>query len=161
MRKSPKDQAQTFMEKKIDLSLVFFFALAAAICLESYKLGIGTPMAPRPGFFSLLTGVLMGGVSGAKLTASLWSRRAGNQLEVRIVWKRVLPLSFGFLAYVLLLDVIGFSLPTFFFVFLVLKGLEGKPWWIAASVAGGILLTIHLLFRVLLGVRLPSGLLGL
>ena len=146
--------------KKIDISLLFFFILSVAICSESYKLGIGSPSAPLPGFFPFLTGLLLGGASGGKLFNSLWSSKAGERLEINIVWRRVLPLSVGFFAYVLLIDVVGFSLVTFLFVFSVLQRIESKPWWIAASVAIGILFSIRLIFQVFLGVRLPGGFVG-
>ena len=148
------------MGKKIDISLLFFIVLSVAICLESYKLRIGNPSAPLPGFFPFLTGVLLGGISGGKLLISLCSPKAGDRLEIKIVCSRVLPLSVGLLGYVVLMDVVGFSLGTFSFVFLVLQRIEAKAWWIAALVAAGILFSIQLIFQVFLGVQLPGGFIG-
>ena len=145
---------------KIDISPVFFIALSVAICLESYKLGIGNFSAPLAGFFPLLTGILLGVISGGKVFASLWSAKAGDRLEIKIVWRRVLPLVGGLLGYALLMDVVGFSSATFFFVFLVLQRIEAKPWWVAALAATGISCWIYLTFRVLLRVQLPGGFMG-
>ena len=143
--------------KKIDISLVFFIALSGAICLEAYKLGIGKLGAPLPGFFPFLTGILLGGISGFKLLTSLWSAKFGERLEVKIAWRRVLPLLGGFLGYILLMDVVGFFLATFLFVFLVLQRIEAKPWWVAALAAGGISSSLYLTFRAFLQVQLPEG----
>ncbi len=153
-------KAKLHRGKKIDISLVIFIALSGAICLESYNLGIGNLSAPLPGFFPFLTGILLGGISGSKLLTSLWSAKGGDRLEIKIVWRRVLPLLGGFLGYTLLMDVVGFSLATFLFVFLVLQRIEAKPWWVAGFAAVGISSSIHLTFRVLLRVQLPNGFIG-
>ncbi len=128
--------------------------------MESYPLGIGSLGAPLPGFFPFLTGILLGGISGSKLLTSLWSTKVGERLEIQIVWRRVLPLLGGFLGYILVMDVVGFSLATFLFVFLVLQKIEAKPWWVAALAAGGISSSLYFTFRVFLQVQLPDGFMG-
>jgi putative tricarboxylic transport membrane protein len=153
-------KAKLHQGKKIDISLVIFIALGIYICIESYNLGIGNLHAPLAGFFPFLTGVLLGGISASKLLTSLWSAKWGDRLEIKIAWGRVLPLLGGLLGYVLLMDVVGFFLATFLFVFLVLQRLESKPWWVATFAAVGISSSMHLAFRVLLRIQLPKGFIG-
>ncbi len=146
--------------RKVDWSLLFFSGLSAGICFESYGLGIGKPSAPLPGLFPFLAGLFLGGISGGKLIFSLWSSRGEDRTETKFVWQRVLPVSGLVLAYILVLEGVGFFLTTFIFVLLLLKTIEAKPWWVAVLGGVAISFALYFVFRYLLHVQLPSGFLG-
>ncbi len=146
--------------KTIDSSLIFFLMLAGVICIESYKLGLGTLHAPLPGLFPFLIGILIGGLSIIKFSLDLYPSGALDWLKITIPWKRVLPVVAGLFIYALLLDVLGFSSSTFLLILFLIKGIEAKPWWVAGSAALAISVFMYLVFRVWLQVQLPTGFLG-
>jgi len=63
-------------------------------------------------------------------------------------------------AYVFLLDVLGFLLCTFLLVAFYLKVIAARAWRMSASFAAAVALLSHLFFDVLLNAQLPRGLLG-
>ena len=74
-------------------------------------------------------------------------------------FRRILIVLGALCLYVLLLEPLGFLLTTFLFMVLVLR-LEPRSWLFIVPSAIGATLFFFVLFKVLLRVPLPSGLLG-
>jgi putative tricarboxylic transport membrane protein len=144
-------------KKKLDISLIFFMAVATVICIESFKLGIGTLRAPQAGFLPFLLGVALGLLATARLLINLSSPGALEWVRISISTKRVVSVLVALFAYVFLLDVLGFFLDTFLLIFFLIRGVESKPWWVAGLGGLGISFFCYLVFRVWLRVQLPSG----
>jgi len=151
---------QPIERKRIDGSLVFFMLVSGAICVESYKLGLGTLSRPLPGFFPFITGAVLGILSMVQFRLNLSSSGRIEWMGVSIAWRRVLSLVGGLLLYAFIMELIGFSLSTFLFVLFLIRAVEGKPWLTAGSAALGIAVFMHVVFRVWLQVQLPRGLVG-
>ncbi len=66
----------------------------------------------------------------------------------------------GMLAYVFLLDVLGFLFCTFLLVAFYLKVVAERSWLTSVSFAAAVALVSHLFFDVLLNAQLPRGALG-
>jgi putative tricarboxylic transport membrane protein len=146
--------------KKVDGSLFFFLLLSGAICLESYKMGLGTLSNPEPGFFPFLTGAILGILSMLWLSINFLPGRPWGWMKISISWKRVVPMLVGLFVYSLLLSFLGFCLATFLLVLALLKGIERKSWTSSGSVALGISVFSYIVFRIWLRVQLPEGFLG-
>jgi putative tricarboxylic transport membrane protein len=147
-------------KKKIDGSLIFFILASGAICVESYKLGLGTFNQPLPGFFPFITGAVLGILSAVQLWLNLSYSGKMEWMKISIAWRRVLSLFGALLAYAFIMEFLGFSLSTFLFVLFLIKGIEGKPWLTAGSAALGVAVFMHVVFRVWLQVQLPPGWVG-
>ena len=143
-------------KNNLDKSLLFFIMFSAAICVESYKLGLGTFHRPRSGFFPFLLGAAIGVLAIILQFIKVFSKAQTN-IEISVPFKRIVPLGVSLFVYVLLIDLIGFVLATSLLVVFFLKMMESLSWKITAPVAIGIPLLAYLVFRVLLRVQLPRG----
>ncbi|MCX5908595.1 MAG: hypothetical protein NTY64_15815, partial [Deltaproteobacteria bacterium] len=82
-------KSKTEPQKKLDVSLIFFMAVAMVIGVESFKLGIGTLRAPQAGFLPFLLGLALGLLSAARLLLDLSPQGALKWLKISISTKRV------------------------------------------------------------------------
>lgn len=151
---------QEIKPKKLDGSALVFLFLAVLICVESLNLEIGTLNAPKSGFFPFILGVSLGLLSILWLLIHIVRRGTLEWVKVSISWKRAMPMLGGLMAYALLLDFLGFSLATFLLVFLLVRAIESRPWWVAGLVGIGIVSFMYTLFLLWLRVQLPTGWLG-
>ena len=150
-------KSKTEPKKKLDVSLIFFMAVAMVIGVESFKLGIGTLRAPQAGFLPFLLGLALGLLSAARLLLDLSPQGALKWLKISISTKRVVPILVALFAYAFLLDILGFFLDTFLLILFLIRRVESRPWWVAGLGALGITFFCYLVFRVWLRVQLPLG----
>jgi hypothetical protein len=73
--------------------------------------------------------------------------------------KVVLPFAY-ILLYALALEKAGFIICTFFLIFLLLRTIEAKRWFVATFVGIAAALGTYAMFELWLHVRLPKGVLG-
>ena len=134
-------------------------ALLGGILLAytGWRLDPGTSKLPGPGFFPLLIALAMGG-----LGASLFFRPAPAEESLRPGESQWIPFSLALLSligYAAILNGFGYLLSTFGFLIVQLRWVEKRSWTtslLTAALAAGISL---LVFRVLLKVPLPLGIL--
>jgi hypothetical protein len=136
-------------------------ALLGGILLAytGWKLDPGTSKLPGPGFFPLLIALTMGGLGGW-----LFLRPGPPEKSLRPEASQWIPFSLALLSligYAAILSDLGYLLSTFGFLVVQLRWVEKRSWipsLVTAALAAGISL---LLFRVLLKVPLPVGILPL
>ncbi len=136
-------------------------ALLGGILLAytGWKLDPGTSKLPGPGFFPLLIALAMGGLGGW-----LVFRPAPAEKSLPPGDSQWIPFSLALLSligYAAILNGFGYPLSTFGFLVVQLRWVEKRSWTISlvtAALAAGISL---LVFRVLLKVPLPMGILPL
>jgi putative tricarboxylic transport membrane protein len=138
---------------------MFFLLLGVGVCYFSWKIGLGSPAKPGPGFMPFLAGLLLTALSFVLVVQVLLSWTAPTW-ETRVQWKNILSVLAAMVAYGFLLDKIGFVLVTFAFVVLLMKVIEPQSW--TRAVLGGIIssLASYLLFETLLKSQLPRSFLG-
>jgi putative tricarboxylic transport membrane protein len=129
--------------------------LAIPVAVASWGFGVGSPKSPGAGFWPLLIVVTMAGLGislilhpsqGAPLAATQDSR-----------WGR-LWIALGTMAvYVATLDSLGFLVATTVLLFVQLRWVESRTWRSSAWIAVLTALIALILFRVLLKVPLPVG----
>jgi putative tricarboxylic transport membrane protein len=141
---------------------VFWLVLSLYLAIESHSLGLSTGNRPGPGFFPFGAAAAIGIVAGFRLVknfrrhaeAEVTESAGGSDAHL------VLVVIASMVAYVFLLDVLGFLLCTFLLVAFYLKVIAARAWRMSASFAAAVALLSHLFFDVLLNAQLPRGLLG-
>lgn len=129
--------------------------LAVPVAVASWGFGVGTPRSPGAGFWPLLIALTMAGL-GVRLTVRPTAGAAAVAGAVSR-WGRF-GIALGTLGfYVAALEPLGYLIATAVLLFVQLRWVESRPWrmsvW-AAVLAAALSLV---LFRTLLKVPLPLG----
>ena len=137
------------------ISSLFWFAVAIYFSIEGFiHLTVGTLSQPGPGFFPFLGGVVLGLLSLIQLLKSIKTR---DSISLPGLTSSKFLLAIGAtLAYLLLLEQIGFVTITFLFLFLLFR-LEYKRWVISTALALAGAVSSYALFRLWLKTQLPAG----
>jgi uncharacterized iron-regulated membrane protein len=138
-------------------SAIALGAIGAFFAWHAIRLSFGTPAEPGPGFFPLVLGVML----IACAAALLWRRREvpattmGTELghrDVVIAYLVLLVVPLGF-------ERLGAGATLAAFVALLLMVLDRMAWWRAVLGAVVGVSVLWYVFKHLLGVQLPRGLL--
>ncbi len=117
---------------------------------------------PNAGFFPFLGGSCLTGLSLISLTSALMKKEKGKEelfFPERFSLKRLLILVSSVIGYDVAIEYLGFPLVTFLFMIFLLRVLERKKWPTAFAASFLTMAVSYMIFQVLLGVRLPSGIL--
>ncbi len=144
-------------------SSLVWLTFSSLICIESFRLPLGSVREPGPGFLPLLVGIILAGLSvicflQARPDSSASPKGAWYSAER---WKNLIWVLLSLFAYAMLLDILGFLISTFLFlVFLFRFGMEPLRW--AWAVAGSAIasLSCYAVFELWLRTQLPGGILG-
>ncbi len=152
--------------KKLQLvSGMIIMAFAALICFDSSKLSFGTPGRPGPGFFPLGLGILLFLLSLTFVlkTALKWDgiSDSARTLWTGLRWKQIPYTLAALLGYALLLNRLGYLICTWILMTYLFWGKGAKRKGIAVIGAMIVSVMSYMIFRGLLKVRLPLGLLRL
>jgi len=148
-----------------DLTSSAFWALVGILfCIGGIHYGIRRSGIPGPGFLPFVTGLILVALSLILLISRLLKRRdeadsIGEPMPGGQALRRILKALGALCLYVLILEPLGFMLTTFLFMVLVLR-LEPRRWTFIIPVAIGATAFFFVLFKILLRVPLPSGILG-
>jgi putative tricarboxylic transport membrane protein len=137
-------------------------AIGVGVVIESIRLQLGTPLMPQPGFFPLIGGSLLVGLSLifvlrawlARGDASRQSREAFGELRRPLI----LVVSMGL--YTAVLEWLGYILPTLLITALILRVLGVRSWKELCLASLGISVGTYFLFGRILGIELPTGVLS-
>ena len=137
------------------ISSLFWLAIGVFFSIEGFiHLKLGTLHQPGPGFFPFWGGVVLGLLSLVLLLTSLKNR---HRLSLSGLKSSKLLLATGAtLAYLLLLETLGFVTITFLFLFLLFR-LEYKGWVFSAFFALVGAVSSYALFQLWLKTQLPAG----
>ena len=127
-----------FLGEIMDLRMLVggtaFFTLGFAVCVGSYKLGLGRLDNPGPGFILFIAGSTMALLSVVDIiTAFLPSKREVRTLASLwrgLYWRRAAFIIFITLLYVLLLNLAGFLIITPFYVGSCMRVVGYQKWLI-------------------------------
>lgn len=146
-------------EKLVNLGLFLLSAFYLGYSLSHYQLG--KIRMPKEGFMPMIVGVGATLISAYLTVQSFMDKGDAQNVKFNISWKKFFLLVGISLAYALLLNTIGYTVCSFLFLFAVLKiaGVEGwkKPLIISVIAA----VAFWLIFKVALGVMLPTGFIGM
>jgi putative tricarboxylic transport membrane protein len=134
---------------------LFWLAIAIFFSIEGFThLKLGTLHQPGPGFFPFWAGVALGLLSLISLFNSL---RKTDKLSLSgIKSSKLLLVTGAVLAYLLLLEALGFLTVTFLFLFLLFR-IEYRGWAFSAVLALVGAVSSYVLFQLWLKTQLPAG----
>jgi putative tricarboxylic transport membrane protein len=137
---------------------LFFLATGMGICLWSVQYDIGTFAGPGPGFIGLCAG---GAVSLLSLAGFLsnWRKVKDEERLFGPHWQNGFIILLLLLAFALLLNLLGFLICTFLFMFILLRRTKIYSWKVVLSWSLGTVMVMHFVFEVWLQAQLPKGLL--
>ena len=145
-------------------SSVFWALVGILFCIGGVHYGLRRSGIPGPGFLPFVTGLILVALS-LILLVSRFSRHRDetSSAEKRMprgqALRRILKALGALCLYVLILEHLGFMITTFLFMVLVLR-LEPRRWTFIVPAAIGTTAFFFFLFKVLLRVPLPPGILG-
>lgn len=135
---------------------IFLLLISGGGFYFSVRYGIGSIAHPGPGFFPLLSSLLMGLFSLALLIVF---HSEGERLWFELKWQRVIYVSGVMLFYGLSVEKLGFLLSNFIALVLLSYTIERPRWYVAILLSSAIASAFDIIFRALLGLPLPIGLL--
>lgn len=143
-------------------SSLFWLLFSVVICLGASHLAMGELHQPGPGFFPFTVGLLTGVLAIIALLQSIKTQEKGKAAlrKERFRWWNFVVILGALVAYALSLEKIGFLINTFLLVSLLLKVVEPQSW--KTAILGGLVTAVasNLVFNVILGAQIPSGILG-
>lgn len=151
--------------KKADLITgVVLLVISGYLIQEAWRMPASGTFGPGPGFFPLGLGVIMAALAMI-LLATTWQRRAtAKDMVSPFPGKKALiaigSVLGGLAAYILLIEVLGFLMDTFLYVAFLLGVVERKRWPMTLMVAVSTTAGLYFIFQVLLGIALPSNMIG-
>jgi putative tricarboxylic transport membrane protein len=145
------------------ISSLVWLVVAIAICFGSVRLSLGNFHRPGPGFFSFLSGAVLGILSilvflqsfkeqPGDIRKAFWpNSRRGSKMAYVVI---------ALILYSIGMDYLGFSLSTLLLLGFLLRGIDPQRWRVVF--AWSILGTIFCwgIFKYWLGVQLPGGIVG-
>jgi hypothetical protein len=151
------------MKKAYDRgSSLFWLLLSVYVCVESLRMGIGTPRKPGMGFMTFGAAGLLG-IFSLILFAKASLEKKGDKVVSDfsgILWKRIVFVLIAILCYGTFMPDLGYLISTsllMFFLFLILKGT--KWWWALGSSLLTTFLTYYV-FSIGLNCQFPRGVFG-
>jgi putative tricarboxylic transport membrane protein len=133
-----------------------FAVIGIVFVIGAFKLTVGAPTEPKPGFFPFIDGVILIALSILFLIQA-WRGRAGGSSGFGNL-KGLAIVIITLVLYVATLESLGYVITTAVLSGVVLYVLETKP-RVLVLVSLGLAIVSYLLFSRLLGVTLPPGLL--
>ncbi len=135
------------------LILVGIVAVTGAIGLH-----VGTPTEPQPGFFPFLSGAFILVLSSIILVRG-WLGRGDREAKFGEVRRPVL-LVIVLMAFVAMLEPLGYLIASLIIVALVLRIMGIKSWRVLLAASFAMSIGTFVLFDRLLGIALPVGILS-
>jgi hypothetical protein len=143
---------------------IMFIIFGFLICAGAVKLKFGSFSDPGAGFMPLLCGLLLLCLSVIDLVLGIISRwktdRTDKEIWSDIDWRKLIGAVVALALYVLLMPIVGFSVPTAILLFFLFRLIEHRHWFRAALGATAVTVVFYLGFGVALGAQLPKGFLG-
>jgi putative tricarboxylic transport membrane protein len=141
---------------------LFWILFSLVVCVEAYRLRLGTITKPGSGLFPFSLGMVMLVLSLIAFFRAI-GRRNRNEKETYqepFRWWGIVIILAATLAFALTLEKIGFLVNTFFFVGILLKVVEPQTW--KTSIIGGLITAVvaNVLFNIIFQARIPPGILG-
>ncbi len=138
--------------------LIFSFV----VCYEACRLPLGSFKKPGPGFFPLLLGITLFGLSTLFIILNgfkrfnkevlLWPSGAGQRVFVTLS---------ALIAYGAVFSVLGYLVSTFLLIFYLLSMTYARKWVMVGIASLLITIAFYIVFQVFLKIQFPSGILGI
>jgi putative tricarboxylic transport membrane protein len=151
------------MKKKDQMSSLVWLLAAIYICFESFRLPIGSWRDPGPGLLPLGAGLFLGILSIIVFLQASFdpSKEPGESSFPRKAWRKMIFCLLALLGYALTLQVLGFLVTTYIFLFLLFRfGIETQSWVVSLGGSALASLLCYGIFEMWLKTQLPKGIIG-
>ena len=145
---------------------LFWIAFGIGICIQSIRFQLWGPAGPGSGFIPFLAG-LFSGIMGVVLFWGELSKSKGAERKKETYWEnpagrnRVFCLLGSLCIMAILMSRLGFLPTSIFISILMIRVIEPKRTWIAVVITSFVVcFSLYFLFRSLMQVNLPRGILG-
>jgi putative tricarboxylic transport membrane protein len=140
---------------------VMLILIGIGVVIGSIRLHVGTLLVPQPGFFPLVGGLLLVGLSVILVVQGFLGRGTAPRQprEAFGEWRRPLILVVSMSAYTVVLEVLGYVLPTIAIAIIILRVLGVTSWKVLILASGGLSVGTYYLFARIMGIELPAGVL--
>lgn len=149
------------------VSSLFWAGIGVVFCLGSLRYGFGSAGVPGAGFLPFLTGLSLLGLSTLNLLLAISKDRsrpspppAPPDYPAKDKAKRILAALGAFLFYVVALERLGFVITSIVFMTVIIA-LDYRKWPFVLLASCSFTALFYTLFRLVLRVPLPLGVLGL
>lgn len=141
----------------------FWLIFSIIVCIESFRLGIGSFYNPGDGFLPFLAGIAFAIFSLLLLIQTFLTNQKNRDERIleKIKWKNIILVLAFLLIYALIVEKLGFVLSTLLFVSLLLRIIERKNWYVVAIIAVASSLLSYAIFQLWLQSQLPRGIFGI
>lgn len=148
------------MGKADRISGVFWLVFGVFICIESYRLGMGTLHRPGPGFLYFWTSIFLIIMSVVVLIRSKRTEEPGASIFGKERPRKIVLVLLALFLYAIFMEMVGF-IPITLLLFVYLLGvIEKKRWFYTVFVSVVVTVASYLIFETWLQSQLPKGLLG-
>ena len=137
--------------------------VATPVAIAAWRFGLGTPVSPGAGFWPLSVALAMLGI-GALLFLRAQPdgvAHGGDAASGASRWRSFALSLATLVAYIAVLEPLGYLLTTAAMLLVQLRGVEARPWKSSLVIALVASLASLIVFKVLLKVSLPVGVLPL
>jgi putative tricarboxylic transport membrane protein len=146
---------------------IFWILFGIGICIQSIRHQLWSPVGPGSGFIPFLAG-LFSGIMGVVLFFGELSKPKGAERKRETFWEnptgrnRVFCLLGSLCIMAILMSRLGFLLTSIFISILMIRVIEPKRTWIAVIITSfAVCFSLHFLFKSLMQINLPKGILGI
>jgi putative tricarboxylic transport membrane protein len=147
------------MRKPSDvIEALLLLSISAYAVTGGIKLNVGKVSEPQPGFFPFWGGVVLAVLSFI-LFIQAWTGRSKGAVPFGAIWRPMI-MVIGLIAYVAVLNTVGYLIATLVLSVVLLRVLETKKWWVLGLASLCIASGSYILFDRLLNVSLPVGILS-
>jgi putative tricarboxylic transport membrane protein len=143
---------------------LIWLLLGVGFCIGSVRLDLGSLEMPGPGFIPFLSGALLA-LTGLVLLLfpSPYESTEKEKLEIedrgglKKHWKKFIFVLLALFSYLFLLEILGFLITSFLFLFFLLKLTEPKGWVRPLFYSGGVIILSYIIFILILECPFPIG----
>jgi putative tricarboxylic transport membrane protein len=146
-------------------SALFWLVVSVIVCIQSVRYGLGKFSDPGIGFLFFWCGVALGSFSIILFIKAIQKPKENRKAEEKnplqeVRWSKICGVLLALVLYGILFEWLGSLLSTVFFIAFLMRVIETKRWITVALVSVVSSVSVYVLFKILLQVRLPEGLLG-
>ena len=145
--------------REFDRASLFLLLFSVFICLESFRMDVGTLSRPGPGLFPFFAGLALGMLSISALFVRVVRQETPGETGRAGRYKILLVLC-ALVAYGTMLEWTGFLVTTFGLLIFLLKVIVPQSWMRVLCSAFLSTLTSYVIFEVWLKAQLPRGFIG-
>lgn len=146
--------------RKLEFYASILLLLASLlVCLESYKLSLGQPGMPGPGFVPFVLGATLFILAGFYFFKTLRLKQQEEEIALwhGLRWGKVILIYSLLFLYALLLESVGFLLCTLFFLIALFSWVDKQKWYWVYLGSPGITFIFYAVFKLWLKIQLPTG----